>query len=240
MITGKHKVIVIPARMGASRLPGKPLRELVGRPLLQWTYDKASQTKADLVMVATPDNEIADYCHEHGIHYEMTDVDLPNGTSRCAQAIERVYGNRPEKEVERVVNWQVDEPLVCSEYVDELLDDTGYWIGTLIAERESHGELTGQHIVKTIVNEQRRLCIWFTRHDLPYTFLHCGIYSFNPFVLMEVAALPVTELSEHESLEQLTWLENDYRIKPTLISKLPLSINTEEDVEKFSKEIHKR
>jgi len=231
MTTGKKNIIVIPARMDSKRLPGKPLIDVNGKPLLQWTYDKAKQVDADLVMVTSPDIEIEDYCKKHYMPFEPTSSSIPNGTIRCAQALMQHFGSNCDK-IRRIINWQVDEPMLDITYARRLLAPLSNDIYTLVAiYHNMNGK--GVHTTKVIVNESWNICHWFTRHPVPGADFHCGIYSFSWNTLVRILELEPTEKSKLESLEQLTWLEHQFIIIPIGIHQLPLAINTQDDLDLF-------
>jgi len=225
---GRKNVIVIPARMDSVRLPGKPLADVNGKPLLRWTYDAAKKTKADYVIAASPDEEIEAYCAVESIPFQFTDEAISNGTLRCKQAMERAFGSEGIQPFWRIVNWQVDEPLVDPTYIDRMFDPCGAQIQTLVS---ANVETQGPSSVKVLVNDKWTSCHWFTRQHIPGAVYHCGVYSFDWITLMEICQFPSTTKSKLESLEQLTWLENGYDIVPIKMHTLPFSINIQEDLE---------
>jgi len=227
----KMNVIVIPARMDSKRLPGKPLADVNGKPLLQWTYDAAIKVGTDLIIVTAPDKEIEEYCEKHDVPFELTDNDIPNGTVRCARALIKRFGEDFGVRIRRIINWQVDEPVVDPTYVWRLLLPSND-IYTLVAS-DCHADTRGSKTTRVIVNESWNMCHWFTRHPVPGADLHCGIYSFSWNTLTRILEMKTTKKSELESLEQLTWLEHQFNIVPIRIHQLPLSINTQEDLDAF-------
>ena len=221
-------LIIIPARMESKRFPGKPLAMAGGRPLIHWTYERAKQTNADNVIVATPDREIARYCDERGIIWRPTAVEHPNGASRCAEVL---YHLRPGKEFDTVIDWQCDEPLVSVDNMNLLMkQDCSKKICTLVAPFGSDDVIYNRNIAKAVVLEGGR-CQWFSRSYMNGSFHHIGIYSFSPLVLKVAGALQPTPLSHAEQLEQLTWIEKGFDILAVTIDQAPLSINTPEDFE---------
>ncbi|KKK49759.1 hypothetical protein LCGC14_3131820, partial [marine sediment metagenome] len=223
MTTGKglKTVIIIPARMESKRLPGKPLANVNGKPLLQWTYNAAKKTEADFVIVTTPDKVIVDYCFANDILVALTDENIENGTVRCAQAMKQSFSDKdmfqsislhPLGLLSRVVNWQVDEPLVDPTYVNRMLKSQSSNIQTLVSPYSPNVFSNGT--VRAVINDKGTICHWFTRHSIPGTLFHCGIYAFAWTILEEIADLQPTKKAKLESLEQLTWLENEYPISP--------------------------
>ncbi len=214
--------------MDSKRLPGKPLLDVNGKPLLQWTYEAAKKTTADLVIVTTPDREIVDYCCEHDITVIRTDKNISNGTIRCCMAVEQFFPYDKSRVPKRVVNWQVDEPFVDPTYIDRMFNSDSDCIHTLVSPKESNGTSN-----KVIVNDEWTCCHWFTREPIPGAAYHCGVYSFPWKTLQQITTLVPTEKAMLESLEQLTWLENGFQIVPIPMYRLPLSIDTQEDLDEF-------
>jgi len=233
LLLGK-KIVVIPARMASKRLPGKPMLEAAGKPLVQWTYEQARATIADQVIVATGDAEIVRHCQRNKMTWMLTAGDHPNGTSRIAEVFAKL-----EPEVQQqstvVVNWQVDEPMVMPSDANSLMAMRVSSIGTLVYRRlpnaagASHCKSSG--LVEVVWSNDR--CHWFSHAPMQGAGIHVGLYSFTPFLLRTVSLLKPSRLAVLESLEQLTWLENGFVLKPVEIGSLPLSINTLEDWEKF-------
>ena len=225
------KIIVIPARMASSRLPGKPMLEAADKPLVQWTYERAKATEADHVIVATEDAEIAHHCQRTGMTWMLTTGDHQNGTSRAAEIIAKL---KPEIRhgVSVVVNWQVDEPTVEPSDVDKLMAMRISSIGTLVCvNRRAAFAIDDPNVTKVVWSCGR--CHWFSRVPMRGAGFHVGLYSFTPFLLQAVSLLKSSRLSVLESLEQLTWIENGFALAPVEIKQLPLSIDTLEDWMKF-------
>lgn len=226
------KVIIIPARMDSKRLPGKPLLDIGGKPLLQWTYDIARKSIADDVIVATSDKVIIDYC----VDMEMNCVfaEGNNGTERCAEAVRLGID---ELDIDVVVNLQVDEPLVSPNDLNCLFNLVGRNpqlyanIYTLVAPLEGE-DASDKNVVKVVYSGGK--CHWFSRASISGAYQHIGVYAYSKHVLLKIAKLPQSSLGKAESLEQLVWIETgSCRIMPITIAKAPLSINTQEDLEKF-------
>ena len=229
MTTGKpRKVIVIPARMDSGRLPGKAMADINGLPLVHKTYKAAMRTKANSVFVTAPDDEIEIYCSNHGIPFQRTDSNLTNGTQRCHQALVRLFGDSVS-DLTTVVNWQVDEPLVDPTYVNRMLTSKLFVIHTLVSYKGI--DFPTKNEVKVIVNDQCTRCHWFTRNAVLGAAFHCGVYSFPWFALEKTVLLVPSEKAVLESLEQLTWLEHGFSIKPIKMHIMPVGINTESDLE---------
>jgi len=234
--------IIIPARMESERLPNKPLLEMNGKPLLQWTHERALQVGADNVLVTTPDQEIINFCNKNNMECYESSYDNPTGTHRCAEIIFRLeieQENDIQNENERtvIVNWQCDEPLIEPDDVFKLMNavDLFFDIGTLVAPLWP-GLMEDRNITKAIVGKNA-IAHWFTRTPTNYAKGHIGIYAFRQPTLKKLKKLRVTELSKQESLEQLTWIENGFTIGSIGTKEMPLSINCPEDIELFN-ELH--
>ena len=225
------KIVIIPARMASNRLPGKPMLEAAGKPLVQWTYEQAKMTDADHVIVATGDAAIAYHCQRAGMIWMLTTGDHSNGTSRVAEVFAKL---KPEirQQVFMVVNWQVDEPMVAPSDANVLMAMRVSTIGTLVcSNRETSLAADDSSTTKVVWSNDH--CHWFSRAPMGGAGVHVGLYSFTPFLLRAASLLKPSRLSVLESLEQLTWLENGLPLKPVEIPRVPLSINTPEDWEKF-------
>ena len=231
----KKKIIVIPAHMDSFRLPGKPMLEAAGKPLVQWTYEQAKKTKADYVIVATGDTEISRHCEKVGMSWVFTKEEHLNGTSRVAEVFASL---NPEvrQRTSSIVNWQVDEPLLDPLDVDVLMSMRISTIGTLvclIGDKPLVSSIVNPNTVKVVWSNNR--CHWFSRVYAPGAGFHVGLYSFSPFLLQAVCLLKSSRLSTLESLEQLTWIENGFTLSPIEIKQIPLSIDTFADWEKFKR-----
>lgn len=224
-------VVIIPARMDSKRFPGKPLADCGGVPLLQRTYDAAKQTQAVEVIVASPDKEICNYCRDADIMWKPTRDDHPSGTHRCAEVAERM-----SKDIDIIVNWQVDEPLVDPRDVDRLIDlqPQTDCIVTLVARIDDEQTACDEDVVKTILLEYHHLpcCQWFSRAPMSGAWGHVGIYAFNRQTLLDVGQMLPNKLSQLESLEQLTWIEQGKIILAVSAANLPQAVNTPADLDK--------
>ena len=229
-------VIIIPARMASERFPGKPMAMAGGKPLLEWTWLRAQQTNCDHVLIATPDREIGQYCQDKGILWRPSSEELPTGTHRCADVAAHM-----KRKFDVVVDWQVDEPLVDPQAVDRLVDfvqNRRDVVGTLAAPFV-WDEFYNTNVVKVAVSKGENIhpkdqnrCNWFSRGELGGSMAHIGVYAFGWHTLGDLGRMPPTMLSKAESLEQLAWIERGIRVFE-VDAKLPLSINTPEDFEKF-------
>lgn len=236
--------IIIPARYGSSRLEGKPLIEVEGKPIIQWVYEKAQQAKlADLIIVATDDERIFNAVKAFGANVEMTSTEHKCGSDR----IKEVAMRHPE--ISYIVNLQGDEPLIKPESIDEVaknvkFDETAD-ISTLI-RKITPEEAENPNLVKCIV-DCNGFAMYFSRSKIPFErnsgkaefFGHLGIYGYKREALIKMTEMPQTSYEMAESLEQLRALQNGMRIKTSVVDFVPVGIDTAEDLEKFKSIIAK-
>lgn len=227
---------VIPARYKSTRLPGKPLADICGKPMIQRVYERVKMSEAlEDVIVATDDARISECVKNFGGHSVMTDSNLPNGTARCEQAL-RIFGG----DFDAVINIQGDEPLLDPLMIDEvaeMLRDN--YCATLC--REIHDDIINPNNVKVVMS-QKGYALYFSRSVIPYNrtganisvYQHIGIYGYKAEFLREYVSMDDTPLSMAESLEQLKILENGYRIriKVTKSRNNVTGVDTPEDLEK--------
>ena len=230
--------IIIPARYGSSRLKGKPLLEVAGKPVIQWVYEKAKMSKlADVIIVATDDKRIYDCVTGFGGVVEMTSENHKSGSDRIMEVVSR------HPEIDYICNLQGDEPLIKPESIDavikNVIEDDKADISTLIRKINSE-EANNPNLVKC-VTDNNGFALYFSRSKIPYernaniaTFYgHLGIYGYKRKALENMTKLPQTNLEKAESLEQLRALENGMRIKTSVVDFVPVGIDTKEDLEKF-------
>lgn len=205
---------VIPARWASSRLPGKPLCDLGGRPVIYWAWRRALAVRGvDEVIIATDDRRIADVARDFGASVAMTDVDCPNGTVRARQALR-------DRSCDYVLNLQGDEPLlnpIHAEMVLRVLIESGAPMATLVAPATTE-QKSDPNCVKVALRLDGR-ALYFSRSPLPYernpaerVWRHLGLYGYRRDFLERYSVLESTPLSEAESLEQLRALEQGYDI----------------------------
>ena len=233
--------IIIPARYGSSRLEGKPLIEVMGKPVIQWVYEKAKQAKlADMVIVATDDQRIFDCVKSFGGDVEMTSVNHKCGSDRIMEVVSR------HPEISYICNLQGDEPLIKPESIDTVIknvqEDDLADISTLIRVLKDEEEINNPNLVKCVV-DKNGFALYFSRSKIPFernaniaTFYgHLGIYGYKRKALEAMTTLAQTPLERTESLEQLRALENGMKIKTSVVDFVPVGIDTKEDLEKFKK-----
>lgn len=231
--------IIIPARYGSSRLEGKPLLEVMGKPVIQWVYEKAQQAKlADMIIVATDDKRIFDCVKSFGGEVEMTSVDHKCGSDRIMEVVSR------HPEISYICNLQGDEPLIKPESIDAVIknvkDDDKADISTLIRVLTDEEEINNPNLVKCVI-DNNGFALYFSRSKIPFErntgiakfYGHLGIYGYKRSALEAMTTLPQTPLEKTESLEQLRALENGMRIKTSVVDFVPVGIDTREDLEKF-------
>lgn len=237
--------IIIPARYGSTRLEGKPLLEVAGKPVIQWVYEKAQQSKlADTVIVATDDKRIFDCVNNFGGTAEMTSVNHKCGSDRIMEVVSR------HPEIEYICNLQGDEPLIESDSIDAVIknvvEDANADISTLI-RKITPQEAENPNLVKCVI-DNNGFALYFSRSKIPYernegiaTFYgHLGIYGYKRKALETMTNLVQTPLERTESLEQLRALENGMKIKTSVVDFVPVGIDTKDDLEKFRQIIEKR
>ena len=230
--------IIIPARYGSSRLEGKPLIKVNGKPIIQWVYEKAQQAKlADMIIVATDDGRIFDAVKSFGGEVEMTSVEHKCGSDRIKEVVMR------HPEISFIVNLQGDEPLIKPESIDEVArnvkEDSKADISTLI-RKITPEEAENPNLVKCVV-DNNGFALYFSRSKIPfernagkaYFYGHLGIYGYKRNALIKMTELPQSSYEMSESLEQLRALQNGMKIKTSVVDFVPVGIDTAEDVEKF-------
>lgn len=221
--------------MGSTRFPGKPLADLCGKPMVAWVAEAAqSSGVADTVVVATPDQEIADACRALGIESAMTSHDCPTGTDRIAEVAEKVVA-------EVYVNVQGDEPLIDAESIAAcarpLLEDTGIAMGSVYGELGEEEE-DDPNVVK-VVTSLDGFAIYFSRFAVPFARnprieplkKHVGLYAYRRDALQAFATWVQTPLEVAESLEQLRFVEHGMRIKMSPGNATALAVDTPEQAE---------
>jgi len=232
---------IIPSRFASTRFPGKPLADIGGMPMIQRVYAQAKQAKALTdVIVATDDARIFDFVQSIGGKAMMTDVNHQNGTERCAEVARTNLADY-------YINIQGDEPFIHPDQIDGLaaILDGETQLGTLIKKLTDPTLLTSPNTMKVVFNK-RMEALYFSRSCVPYVrdvppadwlvahpfYKHIGIYAYRADVLQEITQLPLGMLEKAESLEQLRWLENGYRIKLAITEHETIGIDSPEDVER--------
>jgi len=235
---------IIPARYASTRFPGKPLVDIAGKSMLQRVYEQAKKCESlHDVIVATDDTRIFDHVKGFGGAAAMTSDNHQSGTDRCAE----VAAQHPEYTV--IINIQGDEPFIDPEQialVASCFSEPGTQLATLIKKINTTEELYNFSSPKVVINT-RSEAIYFSRAAIPHVrgeepqrwlyhntyYKHIGIYGYNSDVLQQVTKLPLSSLEKAESLEQLRWIENGYRIKVAETELETYAIDTPQDLEKL-------
>ena len=235
-------IAIIPARYASTRFPGKPLAMLGGKPVIQRVYEQAVSV-LDEAYVATDDERIFQMVTGFGGRAVMTRADHKSGTDRIEEAVEKL-----ETDADVIINIQGDEPFVQASQIEtlcHLFDAPETQIGTLGKPFETMEAVLNPNSPK-IVCDRRGFALYFSRSVIPYVrnkkqqewlqhfpFLkHLGLYAYHREVLREVTQLPQSPLELAESLEQLRWLENGYRIRVGKTDVETVGIDTPEDLER--------
>jgi 3-deoxy-manno-octulosonate cytidylyltransferase (CMP-KDO synthetase) len=233
---GRKVAVIIPARYASTRFPGKPLLDLLGKPMIQWVYERA-QTVPGLsgLYVATDDERIAKAVRSFGGNVKMTSPDHPTGTDRLAEAAS-------DLDCDIVVNIQGDEPTIHPNCIVQaaapLIVDSTLQMSTLRSEIDPES-FRSPNVVKVVV-DQNDVALYFSRLPIPYlresgvpttAFKHIGLYAYRREFLLHYARLEPTPLEKSEALEQLRALENGYRIAAPYTEWSPMSIDTPHEVE---------
>jgi len=231
---------VIPARWASTRLPGKPLQDILGQPMIRRVYEGAARSRLlEALIVATDDERIVRAVEDFGGRAALTSRDHQTGTDRVAEVVRGL----PESRI--VVNIQGDEPFVAPGMIDEivepLLADEGLPMCTSMHAIADPQDFANPNVVKVVVNLAGE-ALYFSRSLIPYprkseghrVFEHIGLYAYRRDFLLQYAGLPQTPLEKLESLEQLRVLEHGYRLRvvETRQPYVPLSVDTPEDLQR--------
>jgi 3-deoxy-manno-octulosonate cytidylyltransferase (CMP-KDO synthetase) len=246
--------VVIPARYGSARLPGKPLMEIAGRPMIAHVHERAVESGADQVVIATDDQRIADAAASFSAEVCLTSTDHSSGSERIAEVVRRY--NWPEHTV--VVNLQGDEPTMPAALVDQVAADMARHedasVTTLAATIETRAQLFDPHLVK-VVTDAAGYALYFSRAPIPWhrdEFLHqverlpertgflrhIGLYAYRAGFLQRYIAWPASPLEQAESLEQLRVLWHGERIHVSMAHQLPgHGVDTTDDLKRVQQEM---
>jgi len=235
---------ILPARYASTRLPGKPLADILGKPMIQWVYEAVKQCpQIDEVVVATDDIRILQTVESFGGKAEMTSESHLNGTSRCGEVSLRYPA------FDYVINVQGDEPLINPHHLETLIELLGEstQIATacrLLNDEDSINDPSQVKVVKTQSNE----ALYFSRSVIPFNrdavavnyYGHIGLYAFHKNILQSLNTLKPSALELAENLEQLRWMENGYRIRVCEIDEPAPSVDTPEGLEKVREILRQR
>ena len=239
---------IIPARYASSRFPGKPLADILGKPMIRRVYEQASKC-GDLheLIVATDDQRIAECVSSFHGKVMMTSSDLRSGTERCYA----VAKNLPlDQTFDVVINMQGDEPFIDPRQISlvvKAFTDDKVSIATLVKKIRLQEELINTNVVKVVFDKNNN-ALYFSRHPVPFIrekeisgwlkmethYKHIGLYGYRRRILEEITLLPDSSLEKAESLEQLRWLENGYTIKVTETDIESIAIDSPDDLLKIT------
>ncbi|HEY2460111.1 MAG TPA: 3-deoxy-manno-octulosonate cytidylyltransferase [Candidatus Acidoferrum sp.] len=239
--------VVIPARYGSTRLPGKPLVSLAGQSMIQRVYERAKLAqRVDAVIVATDDDRILAAVHAFGGEARMTRADHRTGTERVAEVAAHVDGDV-------FVNVQGDEPLLDPAAVDAavaaLLEEPQASIATVATPIKVPADIMDPNVVKTVLDFDDN-ALYFSRAPIPWVrdtastvqvrhMKHLGLYVFQRDALLEYPTLPQGDLERIEQLEQLRWMENGWKIRVAEVEHDAISVDVPEDVARVEKLLQK-
>lgn len=225
-----RRSIIVPARLSSTRLKKKPLRRILGKPLIRWVLEGCLKT-GERVILATDSEEIAKVVADMDVEIFLTPSDIPSGTDRVAYVVERM-------EVDLILNYQGDEPFVYPEDVERIfkaLEEGEEAVTLAVKDKNAYGKSSD---VKVVLNRDG-YALYFSRSPIPYfreetdslyPLKHVGIYGFRREALMRFVSMKRSALEIIEGLEQLRLLENGHRIKVLLTENLYHGVDTEEDL----------
>jgi len=231
-------LVLIPARMAATRLPGKPLLDIAGAPMIVHVLRRAEAARIGRVAVATDSAQIAAAVTAHGGEAVMTSTEHPSGSDRVYEALCKLD---PSGRIEAVINVQGDLPTVPPQDIRaalSLLDDSNVEIGTLAAQIRKDDEHANPSVVKLVgarLHDRRLRALYFTRATAPYgegpRYHHIGLYAYRRDALERFVKLAPSALERREKLEQLRALEAGMRIDAAIVDSVPLGVDTPADLE---------
>jgi 3-deoxy-manno-octulosonate cytidylyltransferase (CMP-KDO synthetase) len=237
-MTENRTLLLIPARMASTRLPGKPLLDIAGLPMIVHVLHRAEAAKIGRVAVATDTPEIAAAVTAHGFEAVMTRADHPSGSDRIHEALGKLD---PRGDVEFVVNLQGDFPTISPDNIRDVLGplaDPAVDIATLAAEIHTEEESLNPNVVKAVgspIGGRRLRAHYFTRATAPWgegpRYHHIGLYAYRRAALERFVALAPSTLELQEKLEQLRAIEDGMRIDITIVDTVPRGVDTAADLE---------
>jgi 3-deoxy-manno-octulosonate cytidylyltransferase (CMP-KDO synthetase) len=236
---------IIPARYASSRLPGKPLKEIAGKSMIQRVLEQVSKSTVHEVCVATDDERIFDHVRSLEGEVMMTSASHRTGTDRCIEVLKLYLA---DQKIDIVINVQGDEPFIRPNQLNSLVDafqDESVQIATLMKKISEKEELFDPNTVK-VVGDNRGNALYFSRNPIPFVrgeetenwlevgdfYKHLGVYAFRSSSMLQIEGLPTGVLEQKESLEQLRWLEAGMKIRLVETNFQSPSIDTEEDLDR--------
>jgi len=242
----KNTAIIIPTRLGAKRFPNKPLAKIKDVPMIIHVLNRAKESKIGKVLVATPDNEICKIVKENGGEAILTKPNHLSGSDRIYEAYSKLLKNN----VDLIINLQGDMPNIKSNSIsklEKLMRSSNCGVGTLASKIVDNNDIINPNIVKVHVEEILKDDAFIEAKDFfrikkdlnnEKIYHHIGIYAFTNIALTKYVKLPRSQLEVERNLEQMRVVENNMVIKVGLSDSIPLSVDTEEDLIKVSKEMN--
>jgi 3-deoxy-manno-octulosonate cytidylyltransferase (CMP-KDO synthetase) len=234
---------IIPARYASSRFPGKVLADIAGKSMLRRVYEQTLKANCfEKVIIATDNELVFNHVQDFDGSVVMTAADHPSGTDRCFEALQKTPGT-----FDFVMNIQGDEPFILPQQLETLANcltpDTE--LATLIKQLTDIEQLTDPGEAKVVLNEKNE-ALYFSRSPVPFVrdkplenwletavfYKHIGLYAYRTDILEKITQLPVSPLEKAESLEQLRWLENGFKIQTAFTQHESMCIETQEDLQK--------
>lgn len=235
-------VVLIPARMASTRLPGKPLADIGGKPMIVQVALRAREAGAERIVVAVDDEQVFSAVQNAGFDVMMTRDDHQSGSDRIFEALQKAD---PYGKAEYVINVQGDLPTIEAETIRASLrplENAAVDIATLTVEITDEEEKTNPNVVKVVgspLSDTRLRALYFTRTTAPYgdgpLYHHIGLYTYRRAALETFVSLPPSPLEKRERLEQLRALEAGMRIDAEIVRSVPLGVDTPHDLEKARK-----
>ena len=235
-----NPIVIVPARMASTRLPGKPLADIHGKAMIVHVMDRAAEANCGPVVCAAAEAEIIDAVTDAGYQAVLTDPDHPSGSDRIFEALNICD---PDGAHDVIVNLQGDLPTLDPALVRTvagLLDNADVDIGTLVAEITEDAERTNPNVVKCVAplddTHTAARALYFTRATAPHCdgplWHHIGIYAYRRAALSRFVSLPPGMLEQREKLEQLRALESGMRIDAARVDTVPLGVDTPADLDR--------
>jgi 3-deoxy-manno-octulosonate cytidylyltransferase (CMP-KDO synthetase) len=234
-----NPVVIVPARLAATRLPGKPLADIHGEPMIVHVWRRAMEADLGPVIIATDTETVALAVREAGGQAVMTAPEHPSGSDRIHEALAKCD---PDRHFDPVINLQGDLPTVRPDTVRAaalLLEDQDVMIGTPVAVILREDERTASSVVKMVGSQiapDRFRVLYFTRATCPWgegpVYHHIGLYAWRRAALERFVTLPASPLEQREKLEQLRALENQMRIDAIVVGEVPLGVDTPHDLDR--------
>ncbi|UNE54586.1 3-deoxy-manno-octulosonate cytidylyltransferase [Bartonella machadoae] len=235
-------IILIPARIGSTRLPQKALAEIAGKPMIVHVVEQAKKAAIGRTLVATDHNDIAKAVTTYGHECIMTSCDHKSGSDRIYEALTHID---PEQRYDTILNLQGDLPTITPHEIistlrplENSLTDIAT-LGAKIIEKDEESDPNVVKIIGTPLSQNRLRALYFTRATAPYgegpLFHHIGIYAYRRKALEQFVALKPSPLEQREKLEQLRALEHNMRIDVEIVDTIPLSVDTQHDLERVRK-----